>query len=64
MKQYQERVINEEKELSDKLDKLNTFIDDDDNFALIDVDERKRLIRQARAMADYIDVLNERIEAF
>ena len=63
MKPYQQRVVNERTELEEKLTKLNVFIADG-VFEGLPEEERLRLARQAVAMKDYLDVLNERIAAF
>ncbi len=65
MEAYQERVISEMKDLSEKLTKLNTFIDGGgDTFAAINQKERERLIAQSHAMSLYFHILKQRIEAF
>ncbi len=66
---HQERVITERAELSDKLDKLVLFIDGPNNqpgkvFASLPAAERVRLARQRTYMADYLHVLDERVDAF
>lgn len=63
MEPYQKRVVEERNELFDKLEKLNFFIDGE-VFKTVDVQERNRLFRQAVAMVEYLDILDERITAF
>lgn len=63
MEDYQNRVIEEQKELGSKLEKLLAFIKKgyrDD----VPQDERDRLFRQAIHTREYNDVLKERIAAF
>lgn len=60
---YQQRVIDEKVELDAKLGKLRDFFGTV-TFIALDVAEKKRLERQSDAMADYSDVLGERIAAF
>jgi hypothetical protein len=60
---FQVRVIEERKDLDDKLTKLNTFIVGDKFMDLPD-EERLRLRRQASAMEEYSKILGDRIAAF
>lgn len=60
---WQQRVINEEKELSEKIDKLVIFIDSF-GFAKLDVDEQYMLKRQLNAMLLYSEALSDRISVF
>jgi hypothetical protein len=62
MAPYQERVIEEEKQLAERFDKLSTFLWGPG--LRIDAFEQGRLRRQLVAMRQYRDVLRERIEAF
>lgn len=62
MEAYQERVIEEEKQLAERTEKLSLFL-----FGpglRIDAFEQGRLRRQLVAMQQYLAVLRERIEAF
>lgn len=63
MQPHQQRVVTERDELAEKLTKLNSFIGGE-IFNGLPADERVRLAKQAGLMKDYIDILNERIEAF
>lgn len=63
MQAYQERVVVERNELSEKCDKLRTFTNSK-AFENLPYKERGRLTRQYLAMSSYLDILNERIEAF
>ena len=60
---YQDRVRTEYNELRIKYDRLTAFIAGSVYPTLI-VNERVRLKRQINLMADYLVVLNERIEWF
>jgi hypothetical protein len=64
MEAYQQRVIDEKRELDEKLTKLKAFITDGDRFFQVPELERERLVRQLQHMADYSSVLRERIVAF
>jgi uncharacterized protein HemY len=67
---YQERVIEERAQLSEKLVKLDAFLDRRNVSAASDTvnslgeDERRRLVRQSLAMQNYLDILDERIAAW
>lgn len=63
MPEYQQRVVNERDDLSDKLSKLAEFLGSD-MFYTLSESEQGRLKRQHIAMSSYFFVLNERIEAF
>lgn len=60
---HQQRVVTEKAELDKKLTKLNAFFNTE-MFANLDDAEIERLQRQADIMAEYSDVLGERIAAF
>jgi hypothetical protein len=60
---HQERVVTEERELSEKLDALTGFIGGEIFRGLHKV-EQERLVRQQQAMACYREVLLERLEGF
>lgn len=62
---HQQRVIDERDELSNKLTKLNAFINSDGFTKTVkDLRERDRLILQKFIMTRYLEILNERITAF
>ena len=63
MQAYQERVVQEKKELDDKIDKLNTF-SKVGFFQILPSAEQLRLSYQLEAMRVYSSILNERIENF
>lgn len=63
MQPHQQRVVDEKDELEEKLTKLNSFIGGT-IYDSLSADERNRLSRQAVIMKDYLDILNERINAF
>jgi hypothetical protein len=64
MQPHQQRVIDEKTELDEKLSKLHDFIQDNPMFKTLPEDEQKRLGRQDFIMAEYSNILRERIEAF
>jgi hypothetical protein len=63
MEAYQERVVAEKAELSDKLSKLEAFVMGK-AFDSVSAPEQARLSRQCLIMQLYVQVLSERIEAF
>ena len=63
MKEYQERVITEQKELSEKADKLNNFTATD-QFKQLDDLNQSLMLEQLEIMSNYNRVLNARIGLF
>lgn len=63
MEPYQERVIEERKELEERLIKLVAFIESA-MFYDLQSDEKLRLQRQRDAMRLYLYILNERVKAW
>jgi hypothetical protein len=61
MKEYQERVVNEQNALDEKIGKLTEFLAHPQTKCLI---ELERLERQLRIMKEYSAVLGERIQNF
>lgn len=59
---FQQRAVEERAALNKKANKLSQFMSEP-SVELPDA-ERKRLGRQLDAMCGYLDVLDERIEAF
>lgn len=64
MQPHQQRIVDEKKDLSEKLDKLKTFIETSAVFKGLPQDEQGRLNRQFDVMAEYSSILGQRIEAF
>jgi hypothetical protein len=64
MQPHQQRVVDEKTELDEKLTKLGEFIESSPIFAGLPDDERERLVRQKSCMAEYSEILGERIAAF
>lgn len=60
---HQERVVEEQRELGEKLEKLTAFIQSE-TFNKVDRPEQFRLIRQQSAMRTYHEILGQRIAAF
>lgn len=64
MQSHQQRVVDEKKELDEKLDRLKAFIEAGPVFKTLHEDERGRLGRQFDVMAEYSSILSQRIAAF
>lgn len=60
---YQQRVVDERDELSERKSRLEPFFKTDTYHALPE-DEQWRLCKQNRLMGEYLDVLDERIANF
>ena len=62
MEQHVERMLNEQKELCEKIGKLSDFITKNIIFDNLPKDEKFDLLLQYKAMVMYIDVLQHRID--
>ena len=60
---HQQRVVDEKRELDEKLAKLSSFVCTP-IFASLDCRESERLQRQHDVMTEYSTILGERIAAF
>lgn len=63
MEDWQKRVIQEQKELDEKRDKLDKFLVSSNFFAL-DSDVQKLMRQQSQAMEKYSSILRRRIVKF
>ena len=63
MQPFQQRVVDEKRELDDKIHKLHAFVGGT-IFAALPDDERSRMSIQLQHMAGYSDILGQRIAAF
>ena len=61
---HQQRVLDEKRELDERLSKLDAFILDNPLSLQLSGSEQERLARQSKAMAIYSGILGERIAAF
>lgn len=64
MRPYQQRVIDESKELEERLDKLNEFIVKSPIYSSLDDEHKEDLQRQQKAMTDYSIALHIRMSKF
>ena len=62
MKQHVERMLNEQKELCEKIAKLGEFISKNPIFDTLSNDEQYDMKLQHKAMTMYMDVLQHRID--
>ena len=62
MEQHVERMLNEQKELCEKIEKLGDFISSNHIFDKLSKDERYDMLLQHKAMAMYRDILQHRID--
>ena len=60
---YQQRVVDEATELTEKVDKLQKFIQSY-NFNRLDTSNKELLNTQSHHMTEYLSVLRKRIEQF
>ncbi len=58
---YVQRLINEHKEVEQRLTKLSMFIDVSSNFKVLDSAEQERLKKQRVVMDEYFHILDERL---
>lgn len=63
MQAHEQRVVDEFKDLVDKLGKLVAFIDSD-TFTSLPEEDRRLLVLQSASMATYIYILEQRIDRF
>jgi hypothetical protein len=63
LEDWQQRVVDEQSELFDKLEKLVAFTTAE-GFKKLPVDKQEQLVQQAAHMNAYNDILAARIEAF
>jgi hypothetical protein len=63
MNPFEERVVDERKDLQGKHERLTAFIDGH-IYKMLQKDEQVRLLRQHFVMQLYINILTERIQNF
>lgn len=63
LEDWQERVVDEQSELFERLEKLVEFTCSE-QFKSLPVDKQEQLVQQAHHMNAYNDILTARIEAF
>ena len=63
LEDWQQRVVDEQSELFDRLEKLIEFTQTE-QFKKLPANKREQLVQQAHHMNAYNDILTARIEAF
>lgn len=63
MEAYQQRVVDERRELDEKIERLAGFIAST-AFDFVDHEQRQLLLRQIEAMGVYSEILRKRIALF
>ena len=63
MEDFQQRVIDEKKELDGRIERLRSFIDGK-VFNTLAPNERRRMNLQCKVMQEYSTILNDRIANF
>lgn len=61
---YQQHVVTERAELEHKRAALAGWIANDDTWLYVDAAEKELMIKQHALMAQYIDILDQRIDRF
>ena len=61
---HQQRVVDEKRELDEKIEKLRAFITKSDVFQSLRSAEARLLVQQYGHMQSYSDVLTDRISLF
>ena len=64
MDNWKVRVVNEFKELNNKVEKLWNFVHKDPKFEKLDNTERNLLLRQLTGMTIYLDALEDRLKYY
>ena len=64
MSPYQHRVVEEKRQLDDKINKLRFFIHANDTYTGLDQAEQMRLNDQLNVMTRYSEILGERAKNF
>ena len=62
MKGYVERMIEESRQLDERIEKLGLFINSNTKFQALDEKNKQLLREQYKAMTAYANILNERIK--
>lgn len=61
---HQQRVVDERKDLNEKVMKLNAFVGENPIFETLDIDEQNDLRNQLDVMFQYQELLDSRISRF
>lgn len=61
MKSLKEKLVEEKKELDEKLSRLNTFLENKELSSDVDETHRELLVEQYKIMTEYSHILRKRI---
>ena len=64
MEDWKVNVVEEFKELNDRVEKMWNFVHKDPKFEELNKTERKLLLRQLTGMSTYLDALEDRLEYY
>lgn len=61
MKSLKEKLVEEKKDLDEKLDRLNSFLENKELSSDVDETHKELLIEQSKVMTEYSHILRKRI---
>lgn len=61
MKSLKEKLVEEKKDLDEKLDRLNSFLENKELSSEVDETHKELLIEQSKVMTEYSHILRKRI---
>lgn len=61
MKSLKEKLIDEKKDLDEKLSRLNTFLESKELSSNVDKTHKELLVEQSKIMTEYSHILRKRI---
>ena len=61
MKSLKEKLIDEKKDLDEKLSRLNTFLESKELSSNVDKTNKELLVEQSKIMTEYSHILRKRI---
>ena len=61
MKSLKEKLVEEKKDLDEKLSRLNTFLESKELSIVVDETHKELLVEQSKIMTEYSHILRKRI---
>ncbi len=61
MKSLKEKLVEEKKDLDEKLDRLNSFLENKELSSEVDETHKELLVEQSKVMTEYSNILRKRI---
>ena len=61
MKSLKEKLVDEKKDLDEKLSRLNTFLESKELSIVVDETHKELLVEQSKVMTEYSHILRKRI---